>query len=95
MKSVNPQFSLYGSKNECTRTDTVLFPFIPLISRSEQAPGSEFHPRDDSDKVDCDFLEPSWCKTNVNPETLVPCGSYELLVSNIAHQMKEKFMIQN
>ena len=31
----------------------------------------------------------------VNPETYVQCGSYELLLSNVAHQMKEKLMIQN
>ena len=39
------------------------------ISRSEQAPGSEFHPWDKSEKVDCDFLGPSWCNKKVNPET--------------------------
>ena len=26
----------------------------------------------------------------VNPETKVQCGSYELLVSNVAHQIKKK-----
>ena len=26
-----------------------------LRSRSEQAPGSEFHPRDESDKIYCGF----------------------------------------
>ena len=31
----------------------------------------------------------------VNPETWAPCGSCKLLVSNIAHQMKEKLMIRN
>ena len=25
-------------------------------SRSEQAPGCEFHPRDESDKIDCGFF---------------------------------------
>ena len=28
-------------------------------SRSEQAPGSEFHPRDEREKIDCGFLGPS------------------------------------
>ena len=64
-------------------------------SRSEQAPGSEFHPRDESEKNDCGFLGSSWCKKKVNPETYVPCGSYELLLSNVAHQMKEKLTIKN
>ena len=40
-----------------------------LKSRSEQAPGSEFHPRDESDKIDCGFLGPSWFRKEVNPET--------------------------
>ena len=31
----------------------------------------------------------------VSPETEVPRGAYNLLVSNIANQMKEKLMIQN
>ena len=53
-------------------------------SRSEQAPGSEFHPRDESEKNVCGFLGPSWCSKKVNPETYVPCGSYELLLSNVA-----------
>ena len=34
-------------------------------------------------------------KKKVNPETYVSFGSYELLLSNVAHQMKEKLMIQN
>ena len=69
--------------------------WILLISRSEQAPGNEFHPCDKSDKKYSLFLGPSWCNKKVNPETYVPCGSYELLVSNVAHQMKEILMIQN
>ena len=36
---------------------------------SEQAPGSEFHPRDKSEKVDYDFLGPSCAKKKFNPET--------------------------
>ena len=64
-------------------------------SRSEQAPGGEFQPRDESEKNDSGFLGPSWCNKKVNPETYVPCGSYELLFSNVAHQMKEKLTIQD
>ena len=41
------------------------------------------------------ILGPSWCIKKVNPETYVPFGSYELLLSNVAHQMKEKLTIQN
>ena len=41
------------------------------------------------------FLGPSWCNKKVNPETYVPCGSYELVLSNVAHHMKEKLPIQN
>ena len=37
-------------------------------SRSEQAPGSVFHPRDESGKIDCDFLRPFWCNIKVDPE---------------------------
>ena len=57
-------------------------------SRCEQAPGSEFHSRDKSDKIYCGFLGPSWCNKKENTETYVPCGSYELM-SNVSHQMKE------
>ena len=65
------------------------------ISRSEKAPGSEFHPRAESEKKYCGFLGPSWCYKKLNPETYVPCGSYELYLSNVAHQLKEKLTIQN
>ena len=37
-------------------------------SRSEQAPGSGFHPRDESTKIDCGFLGPQWCNTKIDPE---------------------------
>ena len=40
-------------------------------------------------------MGPSWCNEKVNPETYVPCGSYELLLSKVGHQMKEKLTIQN
>ena len=64
-------------------------------SRSEQAPGSEFHTRDKSDQIECGFFGPSWCNKKVNPETHFPCGSYELLLSDVSHQMNEKLTIQN
>ena len=64
-------------------------------SRSVQEPGSEFQPRDESDKNYCGFLGPSWCNKKVNPQTYVPCGSNELLLNNIAHQKKENLTIQN
>ena len=66
-----------------------------IISRSEQAPGSEFHPRDESEKNYCGFLGPSWSNKKVNHVTYVPCGSFELLLSNVAYQMKEKLMNKN
>ena len=44
---------------------------------------------------DATVLHTSWCNKKVNPETYVPCGSYELLLSNVAHQMKEILTIQN
>ena len=37
-------------------------------SRSEQPPGSVFHPRDEKEKNDCDFLGPSWCNIKLDPE---------------------------
>ena len=70
------------------------FDFFLYISRSEQVTRCEFHPYDKSDKINCFFFLPHWCNKKVNPETQVPCGSYELLLSNVAHQMKEKLMIQ-
>ena len=68
----------------------VMLLFSFYILRLGLTPGSEFHPRDESEKNDFGFLGPSWCNKKVNPETYVPCGSYELLLSNIAYQMKEK-----
>ena len=59
------------------------------ISRSKQAPGSGFHPCDRSDKIYCGLLGPAWCNKKVNPERYVSCGSYELFVTNVAHQMNE------
>ena len=38
------------------------------------------------------FWDPP-CAKKVDPERYVPCVSYKLLVSNVAHEMKEKFMI--
>ena len=57
--------------------------------------GDEFHPHEESDKVDCGFLGASWCNKKVNPETYVPSGSYELLLSNVAHQIKDKLIFIN
>ena len=37
-------------------------------SRSEQAPGSVFHPRDESEKINCDFLGPFWYNIKLDPE---------------------------
>ena len=54
------------------------------ISWSEQAPGSGFHPCDESDKSDGGFLGPPRCNKMVNPERYVSFGSYELLVTNLA-----------
>ena len=53
-----------------------------------------FHPRDESGKNDCDFLGPFWCNIKVDPERKVPCGPYKLLVSYVAHQIKEKMRFQ-
>ena len=39
------------------------------ISRYEQTPGSEFQPRDKSNKIDFWFMGPLWCNTNLDPET--------------------------
>ena len=38
-------------------------------SRSKEAPGSVFHPHDNSEKNLCDFLGPFWCNIKVDPET--------------------------
>ena len=37
-------------------------------SRSEQAPESVFHPRDENTKIDCGFLGPFWCNKKLDPE---------------------------
>ena len=39
-----------------------------LKSRSEEAPGSVFHPRDKNGKIDCNFLGPFWYNIKVDPE---------------------------
>ena len=66
-----------------------------LRSSSEQEPGSGFHPRDKNDKNDYGILGPSRSNKKIDPERQVPYGSYDLLVSNVAHQMKEKIMFKN
>ena len=82
-------------KTKATNRRLVSYCTAHTRSRSEPAPGSEFHPRDESDKVDCGCVGPSWRNKKVNPETYVPFGSYELLLINLAHQMKDKLKIQN
>ena len=41
---------------------------ILTISRSEQAPRSVFHPRDENTQIDCGFLGPFWCKKKLYPK---------------------------
>ena len=54
-----------------------------------------FHPRDESDKIDCVFWDLFGAtKMYLDPERYVSCGSYELLVSNVAHEMNVKLMIK-
>ena len=63
-------------------------------SRSEQAPGSVFHRRDESGKIDCAFMQTFWCNIKVDCKRKLPCGPYKLLVSYVALQMKEKIGFQ-
>ena len=35
---------------------------------AEQAPGSGFHPRDESTKISCGFFGACWCNTKIDPE---------------------------
>ena len=65
-----------------------------LKSRSEQAPGSVFHHRDKSGKIDYDFLRTFCFNIKVDLERQVPYGPYKLLVSHVVHQMKEKIKFQ-
>ena len=51
--------------------DIILITGVYFKSRSEKAPGSEFHPRDKSENNDFGFLGPSWCNKKLNPETYV------------------------
>ena len=44
------------------------------LSRSEQAPGSVYHPREKSTKIDTVFLGPCWCNKKVDPERQIPNG---------------------
>ena len=41
---------------------------VGLILRSEEAPGSVFHPRDKNTKIDCGFLGPFWCNKKFDSE---------------------------
>ena len=56
---------------ECFPKKTVLY-----ISRSEQAPVSGFHPRDESTTINCGCLKPRWCDKTVDPERKIPDVSY-------------------
>ena len=61
--------SLVGEMLHYLCIGSCLFSSIPFDKlRSEQAPGSGFHLRDESDKIDCEMLGPSWCKKKVDPE---------------------------
>ena len=65
----------------------------PHISRSEQGPGSGFHPRDESDTIYCVFLDVLGTIKKLDPERLDPCGSYKELVNILPCQMDENLMI--
>ena len=41
-------------------------------------------------KSGCGFWGPPWCDLKVDPEIYCACGSYYLLVSNVAYQMKQE-----
>ena len=45
------------------------------MSRSEQATGSAFHPRDENTIMDCGFLGPFWCSKKIDPKRKIPDGS--------------------
>ena len=77
--SVEVPSVIYTTKNE-----------VDHISRSEQAPRSGFHPPDKSDNSVAGFLGPRWYNKKVDPGRYVSCGSYELVVSNIAPQIKKQ-----
>ena len=38
-------------------------------SRSEQVPGSGFHPHYESDKIDYGFMGPFWCTKKLYPKS--------------------------
>ena len=67
----------------------------PLKSRSEQAPGSGFHPRDKSEKNYSGFLGPPYCDKKVDLGRYVIFGAYDLSVTNVAHHIIEKLIILN
>ena len=50
---------LHYNALHCTTLSCTTLNFT--ISRSEQAPGSGFHPREESEKNYCGFLGPYWC----------------------------------
>ena len=59
-----------------------------------QAPGSGFHPHDESVNIYY-FLVPPIFNKNVDTERYVSVGLYELSVGNVADLVNEKFRIQN
>ena len=95
MSCVNSFFSFFDREVELVGLGSVIRIYPQTyISWSEQAPGSLFHPCNESGIIDCDFLGPFWCNIKVDPERKVPCGLYKLLVGYVAHQMKEKIRFQ-
>ena len=60
---------------------------------SEQAPRSWFHSSDKSDKITFGFLGSLWYDNKLDHGRYISCGSYELFVNKIAHQMNEKLIV--
>ena len=63
-------------------------------SRYEQAPGSGFYFLTKV-KKGCGFLWHHWSNKKEDPDRYVSFGSYELLMSNVANQMNDKWIIKN
>ena len=51
IKSIYPELALYGSKNECARTDTVLFPISQVCTRGETITYTQVDRQTDGDGV--------------------------------------------
>ena len=67
---------------------------LKLISKSEKPPESVFHPLFWCGKSVCGSLGHPLCNLKVDPERYGPCGSYPLLVNNVAHHMNRKQIIE-